>query len=628
MSIFQNYLILFLGSTYIGVTFLSWLQVCYLHNRASDWLNGFKITLMVTSGLVVAILSIVYFQVKKPQQICEKCKDPSYSPTDEDRTAVLKMTKRLHIVTLVATVVGFLCGNLISMSISIIKGAIPADPLRIAIVVAQSCTSGAAATLYTIHAMDSLMGRHLSRLHIKQVTEQSGASSISAKLGLAVIIAVLYVALNVSVVPYQMVVSTSADSANYTRYVTHACTVMLGSFFYCLPPLVIILWSLRSRIKQNADTLNKLANDGNLTSRLDVELIDDLGYLTGTINRMMDQVAEMVNAFRQESSVVSTSAQSLEQLSKSSSSAISEMGISFDRIESESFRQEQLVKSVDTNVQDLRHGTGDLEKNILEQSSAIQQNSASIEQMVSSIGSVADMTRRASELSNTLAQTSGRGNELIKQAVDSINQIHEASAEVQQIVKVIQSIASQTNLLSMNAAIEAAHAGSFGAGFAVVADEVRSLASSSSSSTGDIQKRIKDMAQKIDGGVHAITEAGAAFQQIADCVAQNQKLMQTISDAMSEQRITAEQTMRVTESVTQALEETNSLVHRQVEYVDNVKDAMAEVVKSSGQVAAVIAEGKASSSNLLSAMEQVVQSVVSNKASVNRMNKEINSFEL
>ncbi|MBO5608596.1 MAG: hypothetical protein J5930_12030 [Treponema sp.] len=627
MSIFQMYLILFIGSSYVGVCFLSWLQVCYLHGRAYDYLNGLKITLTVTTVLVAAILAIVHVVVRPSQEICDKCKRGNYKPSEDEKNTVLSMMKKLHIVTLIATVVGFLFGNLISMSISIARGAIPADSVRIAIVVAQSISTGAAATLYTMHAMETLLASHLAVLHINRIDSNMRYGKIAGQIAFMAVTSIFYCAINVGVVPYQMVIA-GAGGNNYINYVTHTITVLLGSLAYCIPPLSIVLYGIYKRIKENSRQLTQLSDEGNLTSRLDISQIDDLGWMTGSINIMMDQVANTVSAFKVEADTVAQSAEMLDTLSQSSSAAIEQMGASFGRIENESARQENLIHSVNDNMNELHDSANNLEQYIYNQGSAVRKNSRAIARMVSSITDMADMTQKAAVLSQTLSGTSARGNELIQQAVDSINKIHEASTEVQSIVKVIQSIASQTNLLSMNAAIEAAHAGAYGAGFAVVADEVRSLASSSSASTSDIQKRIKDMASKINGGVQSITEAGVAFRQIAECVEENQKLVDTISQSMNEQKNDAEETMSVTNSVTDALEKTNLLVHEQTEYVNNIKTAMDEVVSSSKQVSAVITDGKEATTNLLGAMEQVVQNVSSNKASVSRMNQEINSFAL
>jgi len=263
---------------------------------------------------------------------------------------------------------------------------------------------------------------------------------------------------------------------------------------------------------------------------------------------------------------------------------------------------------------------------MLSESSAMQQNSASIAEMTANINSMANMTQKADALFHELTQTSDEGNKLVAQAVTSISEIQKASKEVQTIVKTIQEIASQTNLLSMNAAIESAHAGEFGTGFAVVADEVRSLATSSATSAKEIQAHIKDIVSKINSGVEAISRAGAAFKEIDQGVSENRELIKSLALAMEEQKIGAEETMKVTVEVTDALEKANELVKEQNEYATNVRTAMDTVVASSAEVSRVIKDGNAATDNITDSVQMITQTSEQNKDVVVNMKKQIDKY--
>ena len=207
-----------------------------------------------------------------------------------------------------------------------------------------------------------------------------------------------------------------------------------------------------------------------------------------------------------------------------------------------------------------------------------------------------------------------------------MKEIQTVSEEVRKLLLVIQGIAAQTNLLSMNAAIEAAHAGEFGAGFAVVADEVRSLASSSSSSARDIQVKIKEMMEKTNAGVEAIVSAGAAFQGIRDNVVENAKLVKNIYDAMMEQNQDASETKAAADEMVEAIHAIRDLAEEETESAGKLRESMQSVVEASKSTVMAVQESLEATENMKGTVSQVDISAECNKESIEKIHTHVEQF--
>jgi len=180
----------------------------------------------------------------------------------------------------------------------------------------------------------------------------------------------------------------------------------------------------------------------------------------------------------------------------------------------------------------------------------VESTSSTIEEMTANIESVSENTVIAREITDELGRTINNGSEAVTSSIHSIEEIHETAEKTNELVKIVSRIAAQTNLLSMNAAIEAAHAGDKGRGFAVVADEVRKLASSSTSNTGEISENISLLNKKVEQGVETSRSAGEVLSRILEEINRSSLLSREIAAAMTEQKHgTAELLKLVTKAV-------------------------------------------------------------------------------
>ncbi len=173
------------------------------------------------------------------------------------------------------------------------------------------------------------------------------------------------------------------------------------------------------------------------------------------------------------------------------------------------------------------------------QSSAVEEITASLEELISSIQEIARSANSVSGVAHDSAEQALSGGKAVQDAIDSMKRISESSSQITAIIEVISDIAEQTNLLALNAAIEAARAGEHGKGFAVVADEVRKLAERSATAAQEITDLIKESGNRVDEGAKLSNDAGQILSTIVDHVKQTAEMVEQISAATEEQAATS-----------------------------------------------------------------------------------------
>lgn len=176
-----------------------------------------------------------------------------------------------------------------------------------------------------------------------------------------------------------------------------------------------------------------------------------------------------------------------------------------------------------------------------QQSQAIEQAVTAVNQSVAVLSDVSSNAERATQLSKEAATTVEDGRGQMQDMISVVNRIAENSTKINKITEVISNIASQTNMLSLNAAIEAARAGEHGKGFAVVADQVRKLAESSKSSVQEIVDLLSLATRDANEAVGAADRVNEEMGKIAVAASETEKMMQGIATSMEEQVATTEE---------------------------------------------------------------------------------------
>lgn len=245
--------------------------------------------------------------------------------------------------------------------------------------------------------------------------------------------------------------------------------------------------------------------EGDLTRRLPVQGTDEVSMLARCFNQFVDQLQTIISSVAKTASEVSISAEQLSQLSRD-------------------------------NEQEIRTQQAEIQQIVV----AVKEMSGVVQDVTESVTETADRSLQADSAAsegrhlvvNTMSQISNLSDE-IKTASDVIAQLRQETVSIGSVLDVIRGIAEQTNLLALNAAIEAARAGEQGRGFAVVADEVRTLASRTQTSTTEI----REMIERLQSGSHRAVEmmaegtqqAGAAVVQASEASSSLEHITQIVS---------------------------------------------------------------------------------------------------
>jgi methyl-accepting chemotaxis protein len=206
------------------------------------------------------------------------------------------------------------------------------------------------------------------------------------------------------------------------------------------------------------------------------------------------------------------------------------------------------TEAIGTASSEVAAGNQDLSSRTEQQASSLEETASSMEELTSTVKQNADNARQANTLADAASGVAARGGKVIHEVVSTMEQIHEASGKIADIISVIDGIAFQTNILALNAAVEAARAGEQGRGFAVVAGEVRSLAQRSAAAAKEIKTLIDDSSEKVDTGSRLVKEAGSTMGDIVDSVRRVTDILNEISSASQEQTAGIEQ---INEAITQ-----------------------------------------------------------------------------
>ncbi|MFP4231962.1 MAG: methyl-accepting chemotaxis protein [Spirochaetaceae bacterium] len=353
---------------------------------------------------------------------------------------------------------------------------------------------------------------------------------------------------------------------------------------------------------------------------------DEVGALCRHTSAVLKTIREFMRVVRSASDQVAQLQGTLAEGSQHSAGALDQIDRTIRSLQQQFGTLDETLGSSATAIKEISDRIADLDGSIETQSSAVEEASASIEEFNSSIENVAKLSAERRARAEELAGLTAQAGERVASTNDVITGVGEKVDDILEITAIINNISEQTDLLSMNAAIESAHAGEAGKGFAVVAEEIRKLAESTSENAARIDDALRWITSRIREARDSSDESRKTVEQITGDIRSFSDAMAEISQSMDELRTGSREIMESSSEIrhtTTAVKEGSQSIR---EASDNIRGAMEEVTGVSERVRTGLEEIANGSSWILNSMNEIRDVSAQSREEMARLDQLVASF--
>lgn len=368
--------------------------------------------------------------------------------------------------------------------------------------------------------------------------------------------------------------------------------VLLGAVVLALVSAVALGSQLAKPLGAAARQFQELSGaDADLTVQLPVVNNDEVGRMVGDFNIFVAKLRDLIRGLKAAQGRLSEIGTELGSTVRESQVAVGTIGTSVGVIRDQSVRQNSSVSQSSAAVEEIAKNIESLDQLIQQQAASIIEGSASVEEMVGNIASIKESAERMSRQFDELSRVIGKVKDSQGKTMTKVQAMSHQSEGLLEANRVIAGISAQTNLLAMNAAIEAAHAGDSGRGFSVVADEIRKLAETSAGQSKSIGQDLKGIQRSIQEILAASHESELAFTQVGEQIVQTETIVRSVKESLSEQQEGSSQMLmalkdmnNVTSEVRSGSEEMRVGNKTILDEIQVLKEGSSAITRTLGQV--------------------------------------------
>ena len=405
--------------------------------------------------------------------------------------------------------------------------------------------------------------------------------------------------------------------------------VLIGLAMFVLYFTLAILASraLQRYFARLETLLGKIAS-GDLTDRIMIKRHDEIGQLMTHLNMATEHSHAMLTALREEADKMTAIGSDLSSNMEETATAVKQISSNAATVKEKALMQAAGVTETAATGEQIQGKLSLLVEGITRQSESITQSSALITSTAENMLRINKILSQNDELIKTVYGQMKAGTDGARAANEFVKKIAERSEALLEASQVIQNIASQTNLLAMNAAIEAAHAGESGKGFAVVADEIRKLAEESNMQGKQIGAVIKESTEIIAQVSEAGIQAEKTFTDVYGLISNISKKEDSIVNLMREQEENGAQVLSAIETINKVTRDVSSASVEMLEGGKQITAEMQKLAEITRETTDSMTEIASGAEQITDAVEEVVSLAEQNKTSIEHLAEEVNKFKI
>ena len=406
---------------------------------------------------------------------------------------------------------------------------------------------------------------------------------------------------------------------------------MIGIGAIILVIALVVVYIVASAIVkpiQNAVPALHTIAQGDFTVQLPMSGNDEITDMADHFNQTIEKIGLSIKQVGVNSNIMEEIGSELASNMTETASSIHQISANIDGVKQQAMTQAASVTETAATIEEIVRTIKQLNGSIETQAASVAQSSSSVEEMVANIASITQTLEKTDSAIRSLTSATGDGKATLVTSNAVTHKIAEESGSLMEASSVIQHIASQTNLLAMNAAIEAAHAGEAGKGFAVVADEIRKLAEDSATQGKAITATLKTLSGEIETLSASSKTVEEKFNAIFSLAEQVKEMSARLTEAMREQENGSKEVLTAIKSINTVTVEVQAGSEEMLKGGEGVAKEMQKLDGLTRVITDSMNEMASGAVQINNAVQEVNELTQKNKRSIENLAQEVSKFKV